>query len=426
MSDRDVSRQAVSGQTARANGRTSPPSGSVNAAYSAELLQHLVDQASYFNLHSTPDANGRDVAIRRRTNNKDEVIGVRVHELLRRFNIRTYPATDLLPWRATNTVGEVAGKFTHCWMFIPDDFVAQPGCEPPPTAFNPEHSQRFVMLNAICKLGNGDGFSGFGTGKTYPATAGRRSQLLVTAIGTLVKGFGKFKEHHECTYVYCGTFDVHRGFTGSLMIRVMDSQGTFRTTRTLPALRPEPDPEPDITYILLRGQASPTDIVAPLLGPAGEFLGMKVEQGVTVLSVDASYKGFRGLQSATRLGPFIGKLSADIVFDPMAPGGTWRDPIPFTATDTLTFPNSKDNPFGSFVADLVEGRVFNLEIPKRSGLKAIRFGGTGPLRDGTGVFKGIEGLMTDNSVVMFMPHVSASVYVLRINDPDGKYHASPS
>jgi hypothetical protein len=32
--------------------------------------------------------------------------------------------------------------------------------------------------------------------------------------------------------------------------------------------------------------------------------------------------------------------------------------------------------------------------------------------------------MTDNSVVVFTPHVSASVYVLRIHDPHGKFHAT--
>jgi hypothetical protein len=48
------------------------------------------------------------------------------------------------------------------------------------------------------------------------------------------------------------------------------------------------------------------------------------------------------------------------------------------------------------------------------GRPAIRFVGVGMIRDGDGIFAGIQGQMTDSSVVLFEPHLSASVYVLRI------------
>ena len=406
----------------------SPPAPAMEGetgTYSAELLQRLVDQAAYFSLHSTPGPSDSRVAIRGGTGK--EIVGLRVTESLRRFKIQTYAPTDHQPFRATNTIGEIAGRFEQRWMFIPDDYSARPGSQVPSTAFDPSRSQRFVMVDGICRLGdrNEDGFRGFGTGKTYPSKENRNSQILVTAIGTLFEGFGNFKDHSECTYVYCGKLDVERGFTGSLMIRVMDPQGTLRTTKPVPAIKAAPDPEPDVTYIMLRGQAAPTDIVAPRVGPNGQFLGLKVEQGVTMISLDASYRNRRGPQCVTSLGPLVGKLSADIVFDPTAPGGTLADPIPFTTTDRISFPDQKGKSFGEFLGDLVDGRVFNLEIPQGSGNKAIRFGGTGPVREGTEVFEGIDGLMTDNSVVMFMPHVSASVYVLRIHDPEGRYRAKP-
>jgi len=419
----------MSSHVAQQDGPTVSPAPATEAgagAYSADLLQRLVDQAAYFNLHSTPGVSESRVAIR--GTDRKEILGVRVTESLRRFSIRTYAATERQPFRATNTIGEIAGNFTHRWMFIPDDYSAQPGSEIPPTALDASRSQRFVMVDGVCRFGNGeDGFRGFGTGKTYPSKEFGRSQLLVTAIGTLLEGFGKFRDHAECTYVYCGKLDVECGFTGNLMIRAMDPQGTLRNRGSLPPLRPAPEyePEPDITYVMLRGQAAPTDLVAPRLDQSGQFLGLKVEQGVTMITVDASYRDRKGPQSVTSLGPLVGKLSADIVFDPTAPGGTSRDPIPFTTTDLLTFPDHTEQPAGSFVANLVDGRVFNLEIPMGSGQKAIRFGGTGPLQNGTGVFEDIDGLMTDNSVVMFTPHVSASVYVLRIHDPYGRYRFKP-
>lgn len=418
MSSQQVPQPHVGGQGASPGGS---PTNAGASSYSAELLQRLVDQGAYFNLYSRPRSKESHTAVR----GGQDTLGFSVTEELRRFYIRTYVPTDGRPFRASNTLGEIAGSFTHRWMFMPDDYVARPGSEPPQTALDLLRSQRFVMLDGICRLGDdNDGFRGFGTGKTYPSKTKGRTEVLVTGIGTLVEGFGRFKGHDECTYVYCGKLNPEQGFTGNLMIRAMDPSGTLRTNKKLPAIKPQPDAEPDVTYVLLRGQAAPTDLVAPRLGPNGQFVGLNVEQGVTMIDLDSNYSGRNGLQSVTRLGPLIGKLSAEIVFDPSAPGGTVSNPIPFTTADTLSFPDSKGKAVGSFLANLLDGRVFNLEIPKGSGQKAIRFGGTGPLQDGTGVFEGIDGLMTDNSVVMFTPHVSASVYVLRIHDPEHKYRAS--
>ena len=385
------------------------------ATYSAAELQQLVDEAAYFHLYSTPQ-QPTGTAIW--STSRNQIIGVQVNETLRRFDIRTYGPTERAPFRATNAIGHIAGSFTHKWMVIPDDYAALPGCNPPATPFNETRSQRFAMIDGICHLGDGaDGFRGFGTGKTYPSRINGRSQLLATAIGTIVEGFGKFEGLNECTYVYCGTLDPECGFRGSLMIRVADPQATFRVTRTLQHIEPLCEVEDRVTYVLLRGQADPSDVVAPRVGPNGQLLGLHVEQGVNLICLDSSYTGRAGLQSFARPGQSIGKLSAEIDFNPAAQGGTVRDPIPFTTLDQFTFRGSD----GGFLAHLVEGRVFNLEIPQGSGQKAIRFGGTGPLKNGTGEFAAIDGLMTDNSLVMFTPHVSASVYVLRLNDPENRY-----
>jgi hypothetical protein len=137
------------------------PRETETSAYSAELLQRLVDQGAYFNLHSTPSVSESRVAIR--GSGGKEILGLRVVESLRRFSIDTYPPTERQPFRATNTIGEIAGSFTHHWMFIPDDYLAQPGSEIPPTALDASRSQRFVMVDGICRFGNGaDGFRGFG------------------------------------------------------------------------------------------------------------------------------------------------------------------------------------------------------------------------------------------------------------------------
>ena len=138
-----------------------------------------------------------------------------------------------------------------------------------------------------------------------------------------------------------------------------------------------------------------------------------------MLSLDYSAKGYGGLRSVKHIGRSIGLLSGNIVYDPSAPGGDIPlNPVPFTTYNTLTFYDREGRSIGSFGADLIEGRVFHLGIPGAPGTRAIRFRTHGPLKNGTGPFQDIKGMMTDNSVVNFTPHVSATIYVLLIHDPD--------
>jgi len=283
-------------------------------------------------------------------------------------------------------------------------------------------SQRFVMLDSRCTFGEGgDGFRGFGAGHTIVPNNGKSSKLLVTAIGTIVEGFGQFAGHEEGTYLYCGTLDVHRGFIGNLMLRVIDRPETFRTNNILPDLEVRPNPEPDITYILFRGSAVPSDAITARTGPGGQQIGLVVEQGLRLLDVDFASDRSRGVQSTARVGQPIGKIIATINFNPASPGGTALNPIPFTTFDQFVLNDSQGRRVCSFTADSSEGRVFLTQI---SGQPAIRFGGVGQVLTGDGPLNGMKGLMTDNSVVVWAPHVSASVYVLRLYDPNGTFKAA--
>jgi hypothetical protein len=388
---------------------------------SAEVVQHWVDRAAHFNMYSTPDPSLADPSIYA-SDGSGVVIGMKIAEVLNRFNIITQPPDAHLPIRAKNIIGEPAGKSTHRWLFTPDDFIASPDQEPPPTAFDPSRSQRFVMLDSICTFGSGkDGFFGFGTGQTFPAVVNGQSQTLATAIGTITEGFGKFKEHEEGTYVYCGQIAPEHGFMGNVLLRVADRQQVLSTENDLPLLLPNINPEPQITYILFRGQAVPSDPVTPRLGADGKPAGLIVEQGIRLLSLDFSAGGHQGIQSAARVGPLIGRITAHVTFNPAAPGGTLFHPIPFTAYDEFVFQGYDGERIGSFTANSTEGRVFSTQI---AGQPGIRFGGTGQISGGTGPFEGINGLMTDNSVVIFTPHVSASLYMLRVHDPRGKFRAA--
>lgn len=393
-----------------------PSAGEQNAPApgpSADVIQHLIDEAAYFNVISVP-AEGSQAAI----HGDGGIVGMQIDEVLHRFDDGTQAPDASRPLKASNRVGEPVGAFSHRWMLAPDDFVATPGTTPPATRLDPSRGQRFVMLDGTCHFGGGgDGFHGFGTGLTWPTTVGGKSELHATAVGTILEGFGKFAGH-EGTYLYCGSLSPERGFMGSMMLRVMDQQGTLQTTRSLPSMRDVPDPEPGITYALLRGEAVPSDPVSPNIGPDGKQIGLIVEQGLRLIQVDCASRGRRGVRAVARLGQLVGKITAHVVFDPTSASGTALEPIPFTAYDEFVFLDSDGNKIGAFAGDTTDGRVFNVNL---AGAPGIRFGGVGRILSGEGPFEGITGLTTDNSVVVFQPHVSASIYVLRIQDPEGKF-----
>lgn len=405
MSDRQVS----TGST--------PSSASTAVKYEPQVLQRLVDQAAYFNALSLSRAKSSNVPIR---GQNGDTIGFRVEEDLHRLAVNVQPPTAEEGLKASNAMGESYGKFKHRWMLVPDDFTGTPDCNPPPTSLDPSRSQRFVMLDGVCRFGDGkDGFCGFGAGVTFPQVSRTGTQVLAATVGTIVEGFGSFKDHLEGTYVHCGTLSPERGFTGNLLLRVMDRQDTLRTQGSLPATKGQNFPERDVTYILFRGQAVETDPVTPRIGPDGQFRGLKVVQGLRLINLMSGVDD--GPRSVARVGQIIGKITAHVDFNPAAPGGTALNPIPFTTFDELDFVDHSGRSIGGFTADSSEGRVFNIKVAGQAG---IRFGGVGPILNGTGPFQGMTGLMTDNSVVIFQPHVSASLYVLRLHDPEGRFRSN--
>lgn len=385
---------------------------------SSEAVQALVDRAAHFNMYSLPERGVAGVSITA-PGMADGVIGWRVHEILHRFEILSEAPAAQAPLKGRHRVGEPAARFTHRWLLTPDDFVASPDREPPATRLDPSRSQRFVMLDGMCTFGSGeDGFRGFGAGHTVPTTVNGRPQLLATAVGTILEGFGKFRGHEEGTYLYCGTLTPQRGFQGNLLLRLADRQETFRSDEPFPALEQRRDPEPGVTYLMFRGQAVPSDPVTPRIGPDGRPIGLTVVQGLRLLELDFKVRGRGGVQTTDRFGSVIGRITAQVNFDPTAPGGTSLNPIPFSTFDEFVFFDREGRRIGGFTGDSSEGRVFNTQI---SGLPGIRFGGVGQALTGTGPFEGINGLMTDNSMVLFSPHVSASIYLLRVEDPRGRF-----
>jgi len=74
-------------------------------------------------------------------------------------------------------------------------------------------------------------------------------------------------------------------------------------------------------------------------------------------------------------------------------------------------------------ADIVEGRAFRTELPGAP-LSIFRMGGFGPLLEGTGQCSGATGMLSMNAAISVFPRTLSNMYVLRIVDPDGKFHTT--
>ncbi len=393
--------------------------------YPFETVQGLLDEAAYFNLHSQPHPHHCLPILN--INSSGDLIGFHVAENLHRFNVELKSERPPSALRARNRVGEHLASMRHRWMLMPEDYVARPGQEPPPVPLDVSRSQRFVMLDSHFVLGQGeDSFSGFGTGVTYPVVIGGQRQLLAQAVGTIMEGRGRFQKH-EGTYTYCGKL-TPRGFTGSLLLRVMDAESSLRTDADLPPMRMSEGSEPGITYIVFRGQKRDHNQKTEYkIGPGGDISGLHVMQQLRILHVDSAAMRREGeIRASSRQGPVIGSMTAEITFNLLHPGapGTADSPIPFKSYNTFTFLDPDGKVLGTIEADGGEGRTFNLALAGAPKQQALRFGGFGPIVKSSGWFSGIQGLMTDNSVVGIAPHALATFYVLRIHDPEGRFRFS--
>jgi len=426
----DSMREQRSG-TKLAGGPAASPPDMNSETYPFEVVQHLLDEAAYFPLFSLPDQR-RSLMIRR----SNALVGLQVCERLHRFAMTVDP-----PGRNSlcvhNTVGEMLATFEHRWMLAPDGFGALPGLEPPPTPLDTSCSQRFVMLDSICRFENGkDGFKGFGTGRTYPMPINGQPQLLVGAIGVLTEGFGKFQGLGGI-YTYCGSLAPDRGFSGNLLCRVMDPQGVLRTHRSLDEIRPIDCPDPDVVYLLFGGQKkNKHEKTNYLFSSSGELEGFELHPQIRILNIDCALDGRGHLYTTSSIGQVIGNFSSYVFLNILNPGaaGTATAPISFKDYDNNTFTGSYGTEIGGFGFDggagsrfghaapnVGEGRTFTLSLPSAPGQQALRFGAYAPVVNDRGIFKGVQGLVSDNSVVGIAPHAIATTYVARLSDPQHKF-----
>lgn len=392
--------------------------------YPFGLVQHLIDQAAFINAYAAQDPNRPISTIQ---DNSGSTIGMELKGILRQFDVRILPLEPKCGITTTNATGRRLGEFTHRWLVIPDDFAAAPGRKPAPTPLDRSRSQRFVMEDGVFTFGDdSDGFCGFGTGATYPVNSNGRQQLLAAAVGEVIDGYGRFAGL-EGSYVISGEITTQGGFEGNIQWRLIDPRGQIRTDSDLGPAEGTREASSNLSYIMFRGQKknehSKTTFV---FDPSGMPAGFQLKQELRVVELQSLAGSRRGLRSSSRLGQVIGWMSSKVFLDILNPGapGTSLAPIPFSSYNEFTFTDADGNAVGSFVAQGGEGRSFNVKLAGAPGQQALRFGAFQTLANGTGCFTGVQGLLTDNSIVGVAPHVTATLYVACLCDPEGRFRAS--
>lgn len=391
--------------------------------YPFETVQYLLDQAAYFNLFSVPDKTGCEPIVVSGAN----LYGFEVNEKLFRFrvNLQSAASDECLKW--DNLIGETVGSCRQQWLIMPDDFIAVPDRPPPPTLLDTTRSQRFVMSDALYVFGtNGDGFRGFGTGCTYPLSVNGNKRLFVAAVGSVIEGHGRFSGY-EGTYTYSGWLDPQRGFTGNFLFRAIDPDGSLSIGNELHEFHQTNLSSDDLTFILFRGQKKNRFQKSRYdFSPDGNLEGFSAEQELRRYDLDCAIQSRKGICANKRLGQVIGKMKSKVFLNLMNPGapGTAEAPVSFSSYNEYSFFDNNGNEIGSFAATGGEGRSFNLRFKGFPEQQALRFGAFQTLTDGKGCFSGVQGLLTDNSAAGVAPHALSTLYVLCINDPDGRFRGN--
>ena len=389
-------------------------------AHPFEDVTRVINEAACFNTLAVP-GSGQPIS----GPGASGVIGSRIMNTLNRFECTIRPPSVSAGVTSLNRMGEFIATLEHRWMIIPEDHVSSMFREPPAAVLDTSRSQRFAMYDGKITFGDGnDGFFGFGTGRTYPTTVGR-PRLLVGAVGEVLEGFGKLAGMRG-SYVFSGEFSPSEGFKGNVLFRFMDPEGRMRNSPDVPPLQEAPMPNLGLTWIIFRGQKKDSKVRSEFaFGPDGKPQGFKLTQQLLMDQLDCAVSGPKGMRTQETLTQPVGFMNSLVfldIFHPNAPG-TSLAPIAFTSRNDFTFQDAQGQSIGNFTAHEGEGRTFFEQFPDLAGQQGLRFAAFQVFENGGGVFTGLEGIFTDNSITGVAPHVTTTTYTMCINDPDGKFRA---
>ncbi len=347
----------------------------------------------------------------------------------RRFEIatRAAPSGRLVGF---NQAGEPAARVRCRWRVVPDDFVGRPGERQPlpPIPLTPHLRQRIEVVDwEVGFRGGVSGYRAYGAGHTLPGSGGAGQGTGLSFVLDVLEGYGQFAGLAG-TVVASGTVGAAGGVEVVAVTRMMDPAGGAISSPPLSLPAPAPGarndaagtgPLPGVTYLAFLGQVDPQHPTTLRLSFTEGFLGSNVYELLRVARLDLGDDAGT-LRAGAATGPIVGSVGARLSFDPVSLCPT----VPVqTRRGVFELHDPAGRSLGTIWSDMTEGRGFPTGVPGRL-LPFYRFGGFGPIGGGTGEFAGARGIMTLNAVISVQPRTLSNLYVLRLDDPDGRYGAA--
>jgi hypothetical protein len=389
-------------------------------------VQHLLDKTADFNLCAVPEAGYSDTAILT-SDSRDWFginggYGITFRSILRRLDSYVQISTGDGGIRTSQTVGESLGTFRCCLLFCPEDFKWTIGTNPPPIMFDPRRPQRFTMIENEFIFDRGDSFSGYGIGRTSPVNVKGRPVTLLSGVGNVMKGTGRFSGLSG-TFIFTGSLTRDLGLLGNIVCRLVDPDASLRTEREIEALSAIRCSDSPATCFVMRGLKKDRSVKTTYGPPPGPDLVSLITPS-QMRAVQYSCSTAQGrVQTSMSVGPMVATMEADVQFNLLAPPGTSESPVPFTTHELYTFVDSKGTPVGTLKAGVTDGISFDLKFPGAPGQPGVRFSGFGPITGGTGPFAGVSGTLMVNSLIGISPHALSLIHALYVIDPESRFRA---
>ena len=336
----------------------------------------------------------------------------------RRFEIGAQAAGSRLA--AVNRVGAPAATVRFRWRLVPDDYVGSPDRVAPLPALplRPGVGQRFEVFDWTLRFADGaSGFRAYGAGRTLPEAGGVGPGAGMAFVLDVLEGFGQLAGLAGAV-VASGTVGPDGGLELGVVVRVMDPSGHLLARWPLPSPSPWAGPETGVTYLAFLGQVDPQRPVTLRFSLTAGVLGSNVFELLRPAELDFETAG--GLRSRTARGSITGSVKARLSFNPLALCPT--TPVQ-TRLGSFELRDPTGRSIGSIASDMIEGRSFRTRL-EGALLPVFRFAGFGPVTGGTGEFTGARGIMTMNSAISVQPRTLSNLYVLRLDDPDGRFRAT--
>jgi hypothetical protein len=389
-----------------------------------DVLQRLVDQAANFTVLIAPDESQPPLPL----SEGGAMVGIHFGQTMRRLDIGT--TTERAQVRASNRIGPDAGWLDADIWFISRETPVLPDRKPAVIAQDNGASQRCAIHNVKVAFGPGnDGFQAFGAGRTFPTFSGGKASITLAAICNITYGFGKFADL-EGNFTICGTLSPATGFAGMVMFRIVDPAEKLLSSAPIPLPSPESSPDNAATYFTHIGRkplGAPDIVNTASFTADGSVRGLNIPVQSRRVNVAFDPYGFAASRLDVRevIGREIGFGKGSVVG--AGPQGTPLDPFLFEGVSTYLFYDPAGRTLGTFTANVIEGRRFDVKLPDAPDEPALRFGFFGPIVAGTGCFEGVQGMLCGASGSVFhLPpgdHVISNWYVARVLDPDGRFRA---